>query len=57
MQQTRPRQTLKVRDLVTGKTMTVEEWKRHKEQIAAAIAADMASQLKPAQAKEQACQT
>lgn len=57
MNTNRPRQTLKVRDLVTGKTMTVEEWKRHKEQIAAAIAADMASQLKPAQAKEQACQT
>jgi hypothetical protein len=43
MQQTNRRMTLKVRDLVTGKTMTVEEWKQHKARIAEQVRKDMAT--------------
>lgn len=55
MQQTQRRSTMLIRDLVTGKTMTVEEWKRLKGEIAEAIAAEMASkQTNTTPAKEQA---
>lgn len=35
--------TLKVRDLVTGKTMTLEEWKQHKKRVAEQVREDMAT--------------
>jgi hypothetical protein len=38
--QTKRQTTLKVKDLVTGKTMTVEEWKARRKRIEGAITDD-----------------
>lgn len=37
------RSTLKIKDLVTGKTMTIEEWKQRKAQIAEQVRQNMAT--------------
>ena len=43
MHRTSRQTTLKVKDLVTGKTMTVEEWKQRKAEIAKQVRDDMAT--------------